>query len=153
MFPLRQYRVLYSTDARFFDALDDFGDTTQAAVRYKVWIVLGSERLELLTTYADLELMEGGKKMARKVMRHLRERGKCAARVEGSVGLGSAIITIPLSPSLSRKLFGCTTTLHNTSAINQRISPDSPEFELDAEIYPDSEDEDACFTRAAHIPF
>jgi hypothetical protein len=42
-------------------------------VRYKVWVVLGSERLELLTTYAGVN--EGEEKMARKVLRHLRSRG------------------------------------------------------------------------------
>ena len=55
---------------QFFDALDDSGGA--AAVRYKVWVVLGSERLELPTTYAGI--YEGEEKMARKVLRHLRSR-------------------------------------------------------------------------------
>jgi hypothetical protein len=41
-------------------------------VRYKVWVVLGSERLELPTTYAGVH--EGEEKMARKVLRHLHSR-------------------------------------------------------------------------------
>lgn len=41
-------------------------------MRYKVWVVLGSERLELSTTYAGV--YEGEEKMARKVLRHLRSR-------------------------------------------------------------------------------
>ena len=55
---------------QFFDALDDSGGA--AAVRYKVWVVLGSERLELPTTYAGV--YEGEEKMARKVLCHLRKR-------------------------------------------------------------------------------
>ena len=54
---------------QFFDAIDDPRD---AGVRYKVWVVLGSERLELPTTYAGIN--EGEEKMARKVLRHLRSR-------------------------------------------------------------------------------
>jgi hypothetical protein len=57
---------------RFFDALDDPGDAAQVGVRYKVWVELGSERLELPTTYAGIN--EGEEKMARKVLRHLRSR-------------------------------------------------------------------------------
>ena len=56
---------------RFFDALDDSEEAAQVGVRYKVWVVLGSERLELPTTYAGIN--EGEEKMARKVLRHLRE--------------------------------------------------------------------------------
>lgn len=57
---------------RFFDALDDSRDAAQPGVRYKVWVVLGSERLELPTAYAGIN--EGEEKMARKVLRHLRSR-------------------------------------------------------------------------------
>jgi hypothetical protein len=57
---------------RFFDALDDSGDAAQVGVRYKVWVVLGSERLELPTSYAGIN--EGEEMMARKVLRHLRSR-------------------------------------------------------------------------------
>ena len=55
---------------QFFDAPDDSGGA--AVVRYKVWVVLGSERLELPTVYAGV--YEGEEKMARKVLRHLRSR-------------------------------------------------------------------------------
>jgi hypothetical protein len=41
-------------------------------VLYKVWVTLGSERLELPTAYAGV--YEGEEKMARKVLRHLRSR-------------------------------------------------------------------------------
>jgi hypothetical protein len=62
-------------DTHPLDALDDSGDAVVAAqvgVRYKVWVVLGSERFELPTTYAGIN--EGQEKMARKVLRHLRSR-------------------------------------------------------------------------------
>jgi hypothetical protein len=65
---------------RFFDALDDSGDAAQVGVRYKVWVVLGSERLELPTTYAGIN--EGEEKMARKVLRHLRSRDMGEAQQE-----------------------------------------------------------------------
>lgn len=54
--------------------MDDSGDAAaaQVGVRYKVWVVLGSERFELPTTYAGIN--EGEEKMARKVLRHLRSR-------------------------------------------------------------------------------
>ena len=73
---------------QFFGSLDNSGDaavepgvattTTATAAasaadtRYKVWVVLGPERLELPTTYAGIK--EGEEKMARKVLRHLRSR-------------------------------------------------------------------------------
>jgi len=72
---------------QFFSSFDDSGNvavepgvaattTTAAAsaanVRYKVWVVLGPERLELPTTYTGIK--EGEEKMARKVLRHLRSR-------------------------------------------------------------------------------
>jgi len=38
--------------------------------RYKVWVVLGQERLELPTAYAKVE--EGEEKVARKVLQRLR---------------------------------------------------------------------------------
>jgi hypothetical protein len=41
-------------------------------VWYKVWVVLGPERLELPKTYTGIK--EGEEKMARKVLRHLRSR-------------------------------------------------------------------------------
>lgn len=56
---------------RFFDVLDDSGGPG-AAVRYKVWVLLGSERLELPTTYAAF--YAGDENMARKVLGHLRPR-------------------------------------------------------------------------------
>jgi len=74
---------------QFFVSLDDSGNaavetgvaataTTAAAsganVRYKVWVVLGPERLELPTTYTGIK--EGEEKMARKVLRHLRSRDR-----------------------------------------------------------------------------
>jgi hypothetical protein len=65
---------------RFFHALDDSENAYGlggAAARYKVWVVLGEERLELPTTYAVIE--EGEEKMARKVLRHLRSREMGAA--------------------------------------------------------------------------
>ena len=40
------------------------------APRYKVWIVLGQERLELPTTYVKVE--DGEEKLARKVLQRLR---------------------------------------------------------------------------------
>jgi len=49
-------------------------------VRYKVWVALGPERLELPTTYTGIRthiainVKEGEEKMARKVLRHLRLR-------------------------------------------------------------------------------
>ena len=45
---------------------------TREAPQYKVWVVLGEERLELPRTYTVIE--EGEEKMARKVLRHLRSR-------------------------------------------------------------------------------
>jgi len=72
---------------QFFSSFDDSGNvavepgvapttttaTASAAnVRYKVWVVLGPERLELPTTYTGIK--EGEEKMARKVLRHLRSR-------------------------------------------------------------------------------
>ncbi len=70
---------------RFFDVLDDSGSGDReaaqtTAVRYKVWVVLGSERLELPTTYAGVD--EGEEKMARKVLRHLRSRDSGEAQQE-----------------------------------------------------------------------
>jgi len=56
---------------RFFDVLDNSGGPG-AAVRYKVWVSLGSERLELPTTYTAV--CEGEEKLARKVLGHLRSR-------------------------------------------------------------------------------
>ena len=43
-----------------------------SSARYRVWVVLGVERLELPTTYAGIK--DGEEKMARKVLRHLRSR-------------------------------------------------------------------------------
>ncbi|KAH9984915.1 hypothetical protein BJV77DRAFT_1086925 [Russula vinacea] len=63
---------------QFFDALDDSGGA--AAVRHKVWVVLGSERLELPTAYPGVH--EGEEKMARKVLRHLRSRNTGEAQQE-----------------------------------------------------------------------
>ena len=71
---------------QFFDAADDSGNAINLgataapnavaagphAARYKVWVVLGEERLELPTSYAGIK--EGEEKMARKVLRHLRSR-------------------------------------------------------------------------------
>lgn len=61
---------------RFLDALDDSGDAAAAqlgpGVRHKVWVVLGSERFELPTSYAGIN--EGEEKIARKVLHHLRSR-------------------------------------------------------------------------------
>ena len=63
---------------QFFDALDDSGGA--AAVRHKVWVVLGSERLELPTAYPGVH--EGEEKMARKVLRLLRSRNTGEAQQE-----------------------------------------------------------------------
>jgi hypothetical protein len=41
-----------------------------ATPRYKVWVVLGQERLELPTAYGKVE--EGEEKVARKVLQRLR---------------------------------------------------------------------------------
>ena len=73
---------------QFFVSMDDSGNAggvelgvppttatvaaSAADVRYKVWVVLGPERLELPTTYVGIK--EGEEKMARKVLRHLRSR-------------------------------------------------------------------------------
>ena len=57
---------------QFFDALLDEKAVVDATAnpRYKVWIVLGQERLELPTTYANVE--DGEEKLARKVLQRLR---------------------------------------------------------------------------------
>jgi len=69
---------------QFFFSFDDSGNTavepgvaattttaaaSAANVQYKVWVVLGLERLKLPTTYTAIR--EGEEKMVRKVLRHL----------------------------------------------------------------------------------
>ncbi|KAI0282397.1 hypothetical protein BC826DRAFT_292867 [Russula brevipes] len=81
---------------RFFDALDDSENADGpggAAARYKVWVVLGEERLELPRTYAAIE--EGEEKMARKVLR--RGHGWCSGCSWG----GSQSCGFKTSPSPS----------------------------------------------------
>ena len=53
-------------------ATNSTAPASAANVRYKVWVVLGPERLELPKTYTGIK--EGEEKMARKVLRHLRSR-------------------------------------------------------------------------------
>jgi len=53
---------------RFFNAPVEEG--AGDALQYKVWVVLGEERLELPTGYAEIE--EGEDKVARKVLQRLR---------------------------------------------------------------------------------
>lgn len=55
---------------QFLDEPLDEGLTDAAAPRYKVWIVLGQERLELPATYVKIE--DGEEKLARKVLQRLR---------------------------------------------------------------------------------
>lgn len=55
---------------RFFDEPLDEGAVDAPTTRYKVWVVLGQERLELPTAYAKVE--EGEEKVARKVLQRLR---------------------------------------------------------------------------------
>ena len=68
---------------QFFDALDNSGGA--ADVRYKVWVVLGSERLGLSTTYAGVS--EGEEKIARKVLRRLRSRDVGETSAEGCLDI------------------------------------------------------------------
>lgn len=66
---------------RFFDApLDEGAAVDAAAPRYKVWVVLGQERLELPAAYAKVE--EGEEKVAKKVLQRLRAQdvGKAKAK-------------------------------------------------------------------------
>ena len=55
---------------RFFDAPLDEGALDTATSLYKVWVVLGQERLELPTEYDKVE--EGEEKVAKKVLQRLR---------------------------------------------------------------------------------
>ncbi|KAF8258505.1 hypothetical protein EI94DRAFT_1911940 [Lactarius quietus] len=55
---------------RFFDTPLDEAAMDTANSRYKVWIVLGQERLELPAAYAKVE--DGEEKLARKVLQRLR---------------------------------------------------------------------------------
>lgn len=67
---------------QFLDEPLDEGLTDAAAPRYKVWIVLGQERLELPTTYVKVE--DGEEKLARKVLQRLRaqDAGKAKKALE-----------------------------------------------------------------------
>jgi hypothetical protein len=65
---------------RFFNAPGDIdADAVEVVgadnpMRYRVWVVLGQERLELPTTYVRIE--EGEEKVARKVLHRLCSRDK-----------------------------------------------------------------------------
>ena len=70
-------------------------------VRYKVWVVLGPERLELPKTYAGIKEREGV--MARKVLRHLRSRN--GGEGWSMVGSERSLYPIFLTPSLPSSPF------------------------------------------------